>query len=100
MPEYKNIAARISLEQHQQLLEVAHDRDVSISEVIRDAVNHYLGGERGDLLTGPEAGFLNGRATALRAISHYLATTIPAGEDFPPWAEQMSANRAAGNGRR
>ena len=95
---HTNVNARIPVEQHQALLEVAADRDVKLSDVLRDAINHYLGsGERGDLLTGPEAGYLAGRSAAMRAIGHHIKSSIPdAGEDFVTWCETLERRRAAG----
>lgn len=96
-PDYINCNVRLPVEQQQKLLQLAAEREVSLATVLRDAVNTYLGGDRGELFTGPEAGYLQGRNQAMQATLRYLgraAAEIPTDPELiEAWvAEQLTEN--------
>lgn len=92
-PAFVNCNVRIPVEQQHALLEIAQNREVRLADVMRDAINTYLGGDRGDMLVGPEAGFLYGRNRAMQAVLKYLnaaAAKIPIkGAEIEAWVDKQ-----------
>lgn len=92
-PSYVNCNVRIPVEQQHHLLQLAANRDVRLADIMRDAINHYLGGEKGQTLVGPEAGFLYGRNRAMQATLKYLnaaAAKIPTDVDeIEAWVDKQ-----------
>ena len=92
-PDFVNCNVRLPIEQQQKLLQLAADREVSFASILRDAVNTYLGGDRGELFTGPEAGFIHGKNQAMQATLRYLgraATQIPSSPDeVEAWVDKQ-----------